>query len=102
MEEEVKPVEEAPVEQPQKQEESFKLNPNRPLKSQVDQLLKALPEDPAKEEPKKEETPVEEPQEEVPEEVELEEIPEETKFEPLPDWQKYIIDNLPTIQVMGH
>lgn len=106
MEEEVLPNKEVVEEVQQeenKEDKGFKLNPNRPLKSQVDQLLKAVPEEPAKEEPKKEEEiPVEEPQEEVPEEVELEEIPEETKLEPLPDWQKYIIDNLPTIQVMGH
>lgn len=40
--------------------------------------------------------------EEAPEEVELEDIPEETPLEPLPEWQKYIIDRLPNIQVIGH
>jgi len=101
MEEEVKPIEEA---KPVEEEKGFKLNPNRPLKNQVDALLKSLPEEKTEEteeEPKKvEEKP--DTVEEVPEEIELEDLPEETKLEPLPDWQKYVLDNLPSIQVMGH
>lgn len=108
MEEEVQPT--PPVEDVKeeiKEDKGFRLNPNRPLKGQVDQLLKSLPEEEEKkdeaEEPAKEnekETP--EKAEEIPEEVELEDLPEETKFEPLPEWQQYILDKLPNIQVMGH
>jgi hypothetical protein len=81
------------------------LDSRRPLKGQVDRLLNSLPKEEDKPvegketPPKEDEVPAED---EVPEEVELEEIPEETKLEPLPDWQKYILDNLPNIQVIGH
>lgn len=105
MEEEAKPVEQEKTEQ---QEPAFKFRTDRPLQSQVNQLLKAVPEEseekkeePAKEEPKEEPEKTEE-VEEVPEEVELEDLEEEKSYEPLPDWQKYILDNLPDIQVMGH
>lgn len=108
MEEEVQPTQEIVEEkQEAKEDKGFRLNPNRPLKGQVDQLLKSLPED--KPEEKKDE--VEEPakeaatettEEEVPEEVELEDLPEEKSYDPLPEWQQYILDNLPNIQVMGH
>lgn len=84
---------------------ALSIDSSRPLAGQVDRLLKSVPEG-VKEEPKAPKDPeakeVIAPVEEVPEEVELEEIPEETKQEPLPDWQKYIMDNLPTIQVRGH
>jgi hypothetical protein len=81
------------------------LDPSRPLKGQVDRLLNSLPKEDEKVEEKKDEVVEDKPKEdveEVPEEVELEEIPEETKLEPLPEWQKYIVDNLPNIQVIGH
>jgi len=86
---------------------TVKIDSSRSLSGQVDKLLRAVPEEAEdktvddKGEPvaKEVETPV---VEEVPEEVELEDIPEETKLEPLPEWQKYIVDNLPNIQVMGH
>lgn len=107
MEEEVQPTQ--PVEDVKeevKEDKGFRLNPNRPLKGQVDQLLKSLPEEEKKdevEEPtKKNEEKAPEKAEEIPEEVELEDLPEETKFEPLPEWQQYILDKLPNIQVMGH
>lgn len=87
---------------------TVKIDSSRSLSGQVNKFLKAVPEEVKVEEPKEgvDETP-EKPEkkdvvEEAPEEVELEDIPEETKLEPLPDWQKYIVDNLPNIQVMGH
>lgn len=98
------PVEEAPKETPKEEKANSKvrINPNKPLSSQVERLLEAVPEDkPEEKEEPKEEAKVE-PVEEIPEDVELEEIPEETKQEPLPEWQKYIMDNLPEIQVIGH
>jgi len=90
------------------------IDPNRPLSGQVDKLLKAVPEAEEKENTsedkvekaedlKKDEVISEDTaEEEIPEEVELEDLPEEKKFEDLPDWSKYILDNLPNIQVMGH
>lgn len=85
---------------------TVKIDSRRSLSGQVDKFLKAVPEEVKPEEAAKEEPvakEVEAPAEvEAPEEVELEDIPEETKLEPLPEWSKYIIDNLPTIQVMGH
>lgn len=105
MEDNTNPKEEALVVDKPEEDKGFKLNPNRPLKGQVDQLLKSLPEDkgevPAQQEDKK----VEDKQEEVddtPEEIELEDLPEETKLEPLPAWSQYILDRLPEIQVLGH
>jgi len=81
------------------------LDPTRPLKGQVDRLLNSLPKEDEKIEDEKDKVVEDTPKddvEEAPDDVELEDIPEETKLEPLPDWQKYIIDNLPNIQVMGH
>lgn len=90
-------------EQQEPKENKIRLDSSRPLSMQVDKLLKAMPEEEKveqdKEEPAQEVT---EEVEEVPEEVELEDLPEEKTYEPLPEWQKYIIDNLPNIQVMGH
>lgn len=93
-----------PEQQESPKENQVKLDSKRPLSMQVDKLLKAMPEEEKpveqdKEEPAQEVT---EEVEEVPEEVELEDLPEEKTYEPLPEWQKYILDNLPNIQVMGH
>lgn len=101
MEEEIKdaPLEEE-VEEKKPEEKKVALDPSRPLKGQVDRLLNSLPKE--EEEEKDEKVEEVEKKEETPEEVELEDIPEETKLEPLPEWQKYIIDNLPNIQVVGH
>lgn len=90
-----------PEQEQNPKENQVKIDSNRPLSNQVDRLLKAVPEK-EEEVEQVEEKPTEEVEEEIPEEVELEEIPEETKLEPLPEWQKYILDNLPNIQVMGH
>jgi hypothetical protein len=102
------PVKSEPVKEGKR---ALPIDSSRPLSGQVDRLLKSVPSDDEKEEPKGKEVEapkdpeakeVDAPIEETPEEVELEDIPEETKLEPLPDWQKYIIENLPNIQVMGH
>lgn len=99
------PVKSEPVKEGKR---ALPIDSSRPLAGQVDRLLKSISaEEEEKKEPEvKEGEPkpkeVEVPKTETPEEVELEEIPEETKQEPLPDWQKYIMDNLPNIQVMGH
>jgi hypothetical protein len=99
------------VEPAKEDKRTVKIDSRRSLSGQVDRFLKAVPEevkaDETKDAPIEKDAPapkeVEAPAEvEAPEEVELDEIPEETKLEPLPDWQKYIIDNLPNIQVMGH
>lgn len=104
---------EAPAEAPKEELKAPKIDSSKPLAGQVDRLLKSVPEEVKEEEPeevKPDET--EEAEKEVKdtadttnkeeEEVELEDLPEEKQLEPLPEWQKYIFDNLPTIQVMGH
>ncbi len=103
-EEVVTPKEEAlVVDKQEEKKQTVKIDPKRPLSGQVDRLLKAIPEEKEDvKEAEKVETKTEEEVKETPEEVELEDIPEETKLEPLPEWQKYIIDNLPNIQVIGH
>jgi hypothetical protein len=90
-----------------------KLDPSQPMKGQVDKLLSQLP----KEEPKVENKPKEE--EPAPPKEEEPKTPEETTPAPatdedegdevtpapaveLPSWQKYILDNLPRIQTIGH
>lgn len=104
MEEEViqpeNPKEESPTVPEQEKPKKVVIDSTKPLTGQVNKMLAAVPEEPKEEvkekakEEKKEEAPAEE--------VELEEIPEETQLEDLPAWQKYVLDNLPTIQVMGH
>lgn len=106
-----------PVEEPKKEEEPKRpvLDSTKPLRQQVDKMLEAVP---AKEEPEgdksTEEKPKEgdEPKEEKSEEKEpkapepkaedIEEEIEPVKPVDLPPWQKYIVDNLPEIQTVGH
>lgn len=106
-----------PTEVLEEKKGGFKLDSNRSLTSQVNNLLKTLP-DNTEEPPKEEaiETPVEEVKteleesakqaeenvEEAPDELELEDLPEEKSLEPLPEWSKYVLEKLPNIQVRGH
>jgi len=98
------PVVETPTVEEPKVEEVKEQKPvidsKRPLNQQVDSLLKSIPEEKPKEEEKKVEEPVEEPETEV-EAIEEDDEPE-PKQEPLESWQKYVLDNLPNIQVVGH
>lgn len=89
------------------------IDSTKPLRGQVDKMLAAVPtkeEDdksgdkepkegtpPAKEEPKKEGTPAPTPEPEEEDEPDAFTEPVE-----LPQWQKYIVDNLPDIQTVGH
>lgn len=92
--------------------EQPKLDSNRPLSQQVDKILKAMPEEEKKEdEPAKPEEKPKSEEEKPGEEPEASKLPtpdeddeEEPYIEPkeLPTWQKYILDNLPNIQVIGH
>lgn len=100
---------EAPAEVvPEKKAEDKKplLDSSKPLRGQVDKILENMP--PVEEEEKEAEKPEEvpEPAKEEPEEEEtVNNIPEsEPEVEPveLPPWQKYVLDNLPTIQTVGH
>lgn len=117
MDEEVKQIEETKVENADSKPNlaAHRIDSSRPLAGQVDKFLKTIPEEKEAEKTGEDETKTEEVGQKVettkddqqstenaPDEVELEDIPEETKLEPLPEWQKYIVDNLPTIQVMGH
>lgn len=104
------------VEQPKETENKDepklpKLDPNKPLNQQVNKILANMPkeenaEEPKegaegeKEEPKKEESETPKPAPEAPPETEEEITPVEVKE--LPPWQKYIVDNLPNIQTVGH
>jgi len=101
-------MDETPVETPQEQvdqpvqDNKPLIDPSLPLHQQADKLIASLP----KEEEKPVDTPVEETTEveELPDEDDevLDSMEEENSPEPLPDWQKYVLDNLPNIQVMGH
>lgn len=89
---------ETPAETP-KPETQPKVDPSKPLSQQVDKMLEAVPEkkaeskeEPKPEEPKKAEK-VDEPEPEEPEQKEVTE---------LPPVAKYILENLPDIQVLGH
>lgn len=85
-----------------------KLDPSKPLNQQVNKILANMPKEgeenaekpkegaeAEKEEPKKPDPKTPEPKEEP----EAEEPPE---VKELPPWQKYIVDNLPQIQTVGH
>lgn len=101
---EVAPVVEKPAEAP-KPAEPFKFKTTKSMASQVDSLLKSIPEEVKPDEKPKDVPVVEEPKKDEPTEepVGAVETPDNIQ-EPveLPNWQKYIIDNLPDIQVVGH
>jgi hypothetical protein len=112
------PVAEEPPKVEEKQPTKPLLDSSKPLRGQVDKLLSQLPpeegkddksaeEEPKKgtegevEEPKKEEPATPEPTPEAPKEDESE--PEShVELKELPPWQKYILDNLPQMQTLGH
>lgn len=76
-----------------------KIDSTKSMSQQADNFLKQLPED-KKEEPAPEEK-VEEPVKE-PEVIEEPEAVVEPEPEELPEWQKYVLEGLPHIQVLGH
>lgn len=109
-EEVVAPVVETPAEE-SKKTKVRPMNPNKQLSGQVDNLLRQLPKEedvkPDKDSPKEEPAPTKEEVEELPAKEEPAETPEEEPDnyrEPveLPAEDKYILDNLPTIQTIGH
>lgn len=113
------PVVEAPKDEP-KEDKKPVLDRNRPLSQQVDKILANMPEEKENAEspedkPKEKPAPTEE-ETEVPSDKEEnaavdnpveEEDEDEEPVAPvnqaeLPSWQKYVLENLPDIQVVGH
>lgn len=98
-EEPVVPTPETPTEPVEpKVEAKPVVDPTKPLSRQIDKMLESVPEKkeetPEPEEPKEDEA-VEEPEDDLPE-------PDEKEVVDLPPVAKYILENLPSIQVLGH
>lgn len=105
----VAPEIETPKVEPKEPDKKPVIDATKPLSSQVDSLLKAVPEkdadkpaDSKPEEPKEDEKKPEEPalEPEAPKETEPEAA--DVKAVELPEWQKYVIDKLQPIQTIGH
>ncbi len=103
----IPPVEEVKVEV-KAEPKAPKIDSSKSMNQQADNFLKQIPE--VKEEPKKDDTKPESAGVDVakvdgdggkPAEK-SEEAPEEPKLEALPEWQKYVLERLPQIQVLGH